>query len=179
MLTIINTIIDRCFFTASFIFALQLPEYIKKYTDTLLGKLDEAQFQLSQFEKIAEKHDQGSLSAMVVRANEQSDSAITNTAELIELLTTRIANYQNHLSELTQSDYFSNLCQLIVNIDWYIAQITAEKFILTLPINAQAITTGIIVATTLLLLKDLILILINRMIGRGKGKAKPNNSLLN
>ena len=174
MLTIINTIIDRCFFTVSFIFALQLPEFIKSYTGTLLGKLDEAQFQLAQFEKIAEKHDQGSLSAMVVRANEKSDSAITNTAELIELLTTRIVDYQLHVSELTKSDYLNSLCQLTVNIDWYLARITAEQFILTLPINVQAISTGIIVATTLLVIKELILLLIKRMIG----KPKPSNSLL-
>ncbi len=166
MLTFINRIIDRCFFTASFVFALQLPEFITSYTSTLSVKLNEAKFQLSQFEKISAKHDQGSVSAMMVRANEQSDVSINSTSELIVLLTSRIANYQLHLTELTANDYLNRLGQFIFNIDWYIAQQTAKQFTLSLPVTQQAITTGLCFAILLLLANQLMALLFKKIFNK-------------
>ncbi len=56
MLTLINNIIDRCFFTVTFILGVQLPEFMQQYQQRLGGHLAEAQSQLAQFEVIAQQH---------------------------------------------------------------------------------------------------------------------------
>jgi len=163
MFTIINNIIDRCFFTVSFIIAMQLPEFIQQYIQRLSGHLNEAKFQLTQFQKIAEEHYQGSLSTMIVRYKENSEQSINNTADLIELLAVRIANYQNHMTQLTENDYLNTLFQFITNFDLYIAQTTAEQYALALPLNINAISTGAVIAIALLVIKELCLMLLKRV----------------
>lgn len=168
MLKIINNILDRCFFTVSFIIAMQLPEFIQQYIQRLSGHLNEAKFQLTQFQKIAEEHYQGSLSTMIVRYKENSEQSIKNTGDLIELLSLRIENYQTHLTELTQSDYINTLYQFIVNFDLYIAQTTAQQYALALPLNINAISTGAVLAIVLLIIKELSLIFLRRVIKQPK-----------
>jgi len=163
MFKLINNIIDRCFFTVSFIVAMQLPEFIQQYIQRLSGHLNEAQFQLAQFQKIAEENYQGSLSTMIVRYRENGEQSIKSTADLIELLATRIENYQAHMAQLTQSDYINTLYQFVIHLDLYIAQATAKQFALALPLNINAISTGAVIAIGLLVIKELSLMLLRRL----------------
>ena len=76
MLTVFNNIIDRCFFTVTFILGVQLPEFMQQYQQRLGGHLAEAQSQLAQFELIAQQHFEGSLITMIARYKENTEASI-------------------------------------------------------------------------------------------------------
>jgi hypothetical protein len=163
MFTLINNIIDRCFFTLSFIVGIQLPEFIQQYIQRLSGHLNEAQFQLQEFQKIAEQHYQGSLATMVIKYKENTEPSIQSTAELIELLGTRINSYQLHLQQVSETDYINKLYQFITNLDIAIAQATAKSFVLAIPLSVDALATGATIAIVLLIIKELSLFLIGKL----------------
>ena len=148
MFTLINNIIDRCFFTAIFILGVQLPEFMQQYQQRLAGHLAEAQSQLNQFEIIAQQHFDGSIITMVTRYKDNSESAIVSTGELIERLSLRVEYLSNHLAQITQSDYLHNVYLFIWHLDNEIAKGTAEHFSMAIPLELNAIATGGTLAIT-------------------------------
>jgi len=153
MFTLINNIIDRCFFTAIFILGVQLPEFMQQYQQRLAGHLAEAQSQLNQFEIIAQQHFDGSIITMVTRYKDNSEAAIVSTGELIERLSLRVEYLSTHLAQITQSDYLHNVYLFIWHLDNEIARGTAEHFSMAIPLEINAIATGGTLAITTLILK--------------------------
>jgi|TARA_B110000211_G_scaffold48924_1_gene53203 hypothetical protein len=155
MFTLINNIIDRCFFTAIFILGVQLPEFMQQYQQRLAGHLAEAQSQLNQFEIIAQQHFDGSIITMVTRYKDNSEAAIVSTGELIERLSLRVEYLSTHLAQITQSDYLHNVYLFIWHLDNEIAKGTAEHFSMAIPLELNAIATGGTLAITALILKTI------------------------
>lgn len=155
MFTLINNIIDRCFFTAIFILGVQLPEFMQQYQQRLAGHLAEAQSQLNQFEIIAQQHFDGSIITMVTRYKNNSEAAIVSTGELIERLSLRVEYLSTHLAQITQSDYLHNVYLFIWHLDNEIAKGTAEHFSMAIPLELNAIATGGTLAITALILKTI------------------------
>jgi hypothetical protein len=155
MFTLINNIIDRCFFTAIFILGVQLPEFMQQYQQRLAGHLTEAQSQLNQFEIIAQQHFDGSIITMVTRYKDNSEAAIVSTGELIERLSLRVEYLSTHLAQITQSDYLHNVYLFIWHLDNEIAKGTAEHFSMAIPLELNAIATGGTLAITALILKTI------------------------
>lgn len=160
MFTLINNIIDRCFFTAIFILGVQLPEFMQQYQQRLAGHLAEAQSQLNQFEIIAQQHFDGSIITMVTRYKDNSEAAIVSTGELIERLSLRVEYLSTHLAQITQSDYLHNVYLFIWHLDNEIARGTAEHFSMAIPLEINAIVTGGTLAITTLILKAIFVNLI-------------------
>ena len=155
MFTLINNIIDRCFFTAIFILGVQLPEFMQQYQQRLAGHLAEAQSQLNHFEIIAQQHFDGSIITMVTRYKDNSEAAIVSTGELIERLSLRVEYLSTHLAQITQSDYLHNVYLFIWHLDNEIAKGTAEHFSMAIPLELNAIATGGTLAITALILKTI------------------------
>ncbi len=155
MLTVFNNIIDRCFFTVTFILGVQLPEFMQQYQQRLGGHLAEAQSQLAQFEVIAQQHFDGSLVTMIARYKENTEASIISTGELIEHLSLRVDYLANHLTQISQSDYLNSVYQIIWHLDKQIASGTAENFSMAIPLELNAIATGATLAIGALLLKEL------------------------
>ena len=157
MLALINNIIDRCFFTVTFIVGVQLPEFIQQYQQRLAGHLAEAQAQLAQFSLIAQQHFDGSLITMIKRYKGNSEASIISTGELIERLSVRVDYLSNHLEQITRSDYLNRVYQFILSLDKQIAGGTAEQFSMAIPLELNAIATGATLAITALILKEMTL----------------------
>lgn len=157
MLTLINNIIDRCFFTVTFILGLQLPEFMQQYQQRLAGHLDEARSQLSQFETIAQQHFEGSLATLIARYKGNNEASIVSTGELIERLFVRVEYLTQHLAQIVQSDYLSSVGQFIWHLDHPIAVGTAEHFSMAIPLTLNALATGATLAIGALILKELTL----------------------
>jgi hypothetical protein len=155
MLTLINNILDRCFFTVTFILGVQLPEFMQQYQQRLAGHLNEAQSQLSQFNVIAQQHFDGSLITMIARYKGSSEASIISTGELIERLSVRVQYLVSHLEEITTANYLDSVYQFIWHLDKQIAAGTAETFSMAIPLELNAIATGAIIAISSLLLKEL------------------------
>ena len=155
MLGLINNIIDRCFFTVTFILGVQLPEFIQQYQQRLAGHLLEAKSQLAQFNVIAEQHFDGNLLTMITSYKGNSESSIISTGELIERLSVRVDYLSSHLEQITRSEYLNRVYQFIFNIDQQIANGTVKSFSMAIPLELHAIATGATLAITALLLKEL------------------------
>jgi deoxyxylulose-5-phosphate synthase len=162
MFALINNVIDRCFFTFTFILGLKLPVFIQKYQQRLAGQLAEASSQLNQFENIAQLHFDGSLITMITRYKDNTEASIISTGELIERLSVRVEYLASHLTQITQADYLHSVYQFIWHLDQEIARGTAEHFSMAIPLELNAITTGAALAIGALLLKELMLITIKR-----------------
>lgn len=158
MLTIINTVIDRCFFTITFILGVQLPEFIQQYQQRLSGHLNEAKLQLAQFETIAQQHFDGSLVSMITRYKSNNEASIVNTGELIERLLERIQYLTAHLEQINTTNYLDSLYRFIRHLDQQIAIATAEHFSMAIPLELEAIATGAVIAITALVIKELLYI---------------------
>ena len=156
MFKVINIIIDRCFFTLSFIVGVQLPEFINQYTQRLSGHLNEASLQLTKFQRLADQHYQGDLILLVKRYQANSDPVIVETATIIEQLLLRIEMLEHQLAMLIENNYFDKLQYFFINLEPSLAKATAQQFTLAIPLEINALTTGGLLAILLLFIKAFI-----------------------
>ena len=147
------TLIDRCLFTISFIFGVQLPEFIVQYTQRLSGHINEARFQLQQ----------GDLVMMVKRYQGNTETSIVETGNLIIALQERIILLEQHLANMTQAELTKRLYAFVTEYDFAMAQATIQQFQLAIPLNYAALTTGIIIALILLAIDKTIIALMKRL----------------
>ncbi len=155
MFRIVNNIIERCFFTVAFILGVQLPELLIQYQHRLSGHLTEAKLHLLQFQTIADKHFQGDLSAMVLKYQENTESSIVSTANIINQLITRVDYLQQQLIIITESSYIEQVINTIMYADRTIIRQAIMEFSMAIPLNLNALTTGAVFAITGLLIKEL------------------------
>jgi hypothetical protein len=155
MFRVINNIIDRCFFTLTFILGVQLPAFIIQYKHRLSGHLTEAKSHLAQFQTIADQHYQGDLSAMVVKYQTNSEPSIVNTAEIINQLILRVEYLKLQLNAVMNNVYIEQVFDFILNADRTIIRDTLVDFSLTIPLELNALSTGVIIAIIGLLIKEI------------------------
>lgn len=160
MFSLLNKFIDRCFFTATFILGVQLPEFMQQYQQRLAGHLAEAQSQLDQFNLIAQQHFDGSLSTMINHYKNNSEASIISTGELIESLSIRVDYLSSHLIQISRADYLDSIYQFIWHLDQQIATGTAEHFAMAIPLELNAIATGGTLAIAVLVLKELTMMVV-------------------
>lgn len=168
MFALMNNIIDRCFFTITFIVGVQLPEFMQQYQQRLSGHLSESQSQLDQFNLIAQQHFDGDLITMITRYKDNSEASIISTGELIERLSLRVDYLSNHLGQISQADYLQSVYQFIWHLDQQIAIGTAEHFAMAIPLELNAIATGGTLAIAALILKGLIITAVKYPLKRKK-----------
>jgi len=154
MFRIINNIIDRCFFTVTFILGVQLPELLIQYQHRLSGHLTEAKLHLLQFQTIADKHYQGDLSAMVVKYQENAEPSIVSTADVINQIITRVDYLQQQLTTIIESSYIEQIINTIMYADKMIMRQTIIEFSMAIPLSVNALSTGAVLAISGLIIKE-------------------------
>lgn len=170
ILKVINNIIDRCFFTITFIVGVQMPEFIKQYQLRLSGQMEESLMQLAQFKDIASQHFDGDIKVMIQRYKENSEASIINTGEAIEALTFRSEYLTTHLAQISTDSYLTNIMQFLRYIDLQIAAQTAQSFTLAIPLELNALATGGVIAISALVIKEVTYAIVCRLF------KKPNNT---
>ena len=144
---------DHIFFVVSFIAGVQLPEFIQQYTQLINGRLAEAQFHLSKFQLVADQHFDGNLTQLTTRYRDNSDPAIQQMGQTIIELSDRAEHFEAQIDLLSQHSYLERLYYFIINIDYHSATLVAEQYVLALPLTIEALLTGLVSATLLLLLR--------------------------
>jgi len=144
------TLVDRFLFTVSFIIGVQLPEFIVQYTHRLSGHLNEARYQLQQFQLIANNHFQGDLGMMIKRYQENTEASIVETGNLIIGTKERITYLEQHLTNMTQTELVHKFYAFFTEYDFVMAQATLQQFQMAIPLNYAALSTGAIIALILL-----------------------------
>lgn len=152
MLAFIGKSLDRVLFACIFISAVQLPEFIQQYSQRLAGHLDEAKYQLIKFQDIADLHYQGNLSQLISQYQLNSDPAIKATGQVVADLMERIALLTNQVHHLFSPDYLAKLYYFFRHFDPEIGQATLHDYQLSIPLEQNALFTGLFVAISLSLL---------------------------
>lgn len=146
MLTLINTLIDRCMFTLMFILGVQLPEFINQYIQRLSGHLEESKKQLLNYQSLAEQYFDGNITLLIKQYKSNSDPIIVDSASVIEQLVQRTHYLSTHLNAINTEDYFQQLLQFATQFDAQLVTKTAEFYQLAIPLNINALSTGGMIA---------------------------------
>ncbi|WP_371379042.1 DUF2937 family protein [Thalassotalea aquiviva] len=152
MLRFLTHTFDRLLFVVNFIVAVQLPSFIVQYKQRLGGHLDEVSYQLSQFQHIADNQHNGDLQQLLKRYQGSIDPSINQTAELLAQLLARVDALSKQLNALNNSDYLSQIYHFFSQFDADIVLATASHYRLTIPLELNALLTGLIVSTAFSLL---------------------------
>ncbi|MDG1751090.1 MAG: DUF2937 family protein [Thalassotalea sp.] len=147
MLTLINTLIDRCMFTLMFILGVQLPEFINQYIQRLSGHLEESKRQLINYQSIAEQYFDGNITLLIKQYKSNADPIIVDSANVIEQLMQRTNYLSTHLTSLNTDDYVQQLFQFARHFDQQLLTKTAEFYKLAIPLNINALATGAVIAS--------------------------------
>ncbi len=162
MVTFINTLLDRCLFTVFFVLGVQLPEFITQYSQQLSGHLSEAKLQLVQFQQLADLQHNGNLVKLINSFKANQDITVVETAKIIEQLIIRVNYLEQHLVDMLSPSYWLQIKTLLLEHDLAIVQQTATLFKLAIPLEINALATGVILALFIITLKALITLLIRR-----------------
>lgn len=146
IVSFINNILDKCFFTLAFIVGVQLPEFINQYIQRLSGHLNEAKLQLGHFQSLAEKHYQGDITLLITNYKQNTEQSIVDMATVIENLLARVDYLQTHYLALVDHEYLKQLKQFFTHADLLLVNQTAEHFTLAIPLEINALITGITLA---------------------------------
>ena len=171
MLKLISTLFDRIIFTLSFILGVQAPEFMQQYIQRLSGHLDEAKFQLQQFQSIADLQFNGDLALLIERYKINSDSAIVQTGEVVSSIVNRVSGFELQLNQLQHHDYATQLYHFVQQIDLPMAKATLTDFQLAVPLEIGALSTGAIFAFTILLMQASVFGLLKVGINKIRGKS--------
>ncbi|SET47957.1 DUF2937 family protein [Thalassotalea agarivorans] len=142
MLAFIATLLDRVLFTIAFIAGVQLPAFIQQYIQRLAGRLDEAQYNLAQYQHIADIHYQGSLDTLAQRYLANSDITVVKVGEIVQSLILRVDYLSSHLDTLQQANHVEKLWLFVTQVDTTIAQNTLHDYSLSIPIELNALIAG-------------------------------------
>ncbi|MDN3651395.1 DUF2937 family protein [Thalassotalea ponticola] len=146
MITFLFRLADKLIFACSAVAAMQLPALMQQYTQRLAGHLAEANYQLEQYQSIADNHYQSNLSSLVVAYRDNSDAAIRQTGELVYQLIDRVSVLTDKVNALTEKDYLTRLYYFVSDIEPDVLRATIQDFEPSLPLTVQALSTGVAAA---------------------------------
>ena len=146
MLNFIGHTLERILFAINFILAVQVPGFIGQYTQRLAGHLDEAKYQLGNYQVIADQHYQGDLLLLIKRYQSNSDAGIRASGNVVLDLVERITNLSDQVAHLLTSDYLTMIYYFSADIELPIARATLRDYQLSMPLEMNAIVTGLVFA---------------------------------
>lgn len=144
MLKYIFKLFDNALFTIVFIVGIQLPAFINAYSQRLSGHLNEAEVYLSKFQSIADLQYQGNLEQLVSAFKSNSDDAIQKMSSVILENIESVNSYQQQIIHLESTDYLHRLYYFMIQVDIEKASATFSQFVPAIPLEVNAIITGIV-----------------------------------
>ncbi|WP_286272722.1 DUF2937 family protein [Thalassotalea hakodatensis] len=156
-MSFIHQLIDRCLFTIIFIMGIQCPAFLTQYIQQLSGRLEEAKWQLSQYQTLADMHFNGSLSKLTEHYLSNSDTIINKTGMIVNELINRRDYLTFQFTSLHNQPYLEQLWFFSTNFDDSIVQQTYTMFSLSIPLTIEALCTGFFIAILVMSLLKLCL----------------------
>lgn len=172
MFKFIFRIIDKILFTLMFIGGIQLPAFINAYRQQLSGHLNEAKEQLSQFQLIADIQYQGSIEQLVNAFKNNSDNAIQQMSTVIMRNIESVNAYQQHLLNLENANYLQRIYYFVTQMDIDKASETLTHFVPAIPLELNAIITGVILSLLLSSMLNLLYMGGKTLFSRGRKNTK-------
>ncbi|KGJ98720.1 DUF2937 family protein [Thalassotalea sp. ND16A] len=162
MLKFIGNTLDRVLFAINMVVAMQLPGFIQQYGQRLAGHLDEAKYQLANYQYIADQHYQGDIQLLVKRYQTNSDPGINAAGDLVFELIERISLLTAQVEHLFNRNFFSKIYYFIIEIDLAVAQATLRDYQLSIPLDKASLLIGFVFAVVVSLVSAFSFKLIQR-----------------
>ena len=156
MFKFIFRIFDKLLFTLMFIGGIQLPAFINAYRQQLSGHLNEAEEQLSQFQLIADMQYQGNIEQLVSAFKNNTDHAIQQMSAVIMRNIESVNAYQQQLFNLENANYLKRIYYFVTQLDIEKASETYNRFVPSIPLELNAIITGVILSLLLSTILNLV-----------------------
>lgn len=154
-MSFIHRLFDRCLFTVTFIVGIQCPAFLTQYIQQLSGRLEEAKWQLSQYQTLADLHFNGSLSKLTEHYLANNDTIINKTGVIVNELINRRDYLAFQFTNLHNQPYLEQLWFFSTNVDKSIVKQTMTMFNLSIPLSIEALGTGFLIAILVMSLLQL------------------------
>ncbi|MGJ8662775.1 MAG: DUF2937 family protein, partial [Marinicella sp.] len=140
----IKGLIDKIFFAMGVMLFLQLPHFIDQYTQRMGGFASSQQQQINEYQVIADQHFKGDIRAYIQHLQENTDPAVTKSADQIENRINNAQSIANELKVYEQEALWYQVPYFITHMRLDLAKGTAQNFAPGLPINLWAWGYGLI-----------------------------------
>ncbi len=122
-LDITRSVIDKIFFAVGLFIGSQIPNFIVQYRQRVGGRLDQARENLEQFQQIANKFHNGSITELIKKHLSSADPTFNEEGLVIKKLVEK-TNYLLESYNSLDTNLINQIKYLIFNIDMEIASAT-------------------------------------------------------
>ena len=146
-------------FTAAFLIGVQVPNFVDQYEKRVDAHAIEAAEHLGAYQRTADIYHGGDLEVLIQKHRNSSDPTFHSETALIENL---LANHGRFIAdqEALKGSLFSASFHTLFFSDRQIKDETLKSYTTTLPINSDAIVAGLLVAFSMSLLLEFVLVLL-------------------
>lgn len=152
---------------AALLLGVQLPGFVSQYEQRLGAHLSEAGVHLRGYQEIADRFFGGSLAALLAKHEQSGDPVFRAEAKPLRQLFERYQHFSNEKQAL-ETSLPGKLLHLTRSGDRELVNETWQTYSFTVPLNAAALTLGVIVMTAAVLAIELMRIVLLRVTGGGR-----------
>lgn len=157
----------KIIFTLTLLIGLQLPHFLSLYETRLDAHYLESKAQLKHYQKLADFLFEGNLDALVEKHKNSDVALFKAETKIIETLVRR-TDFLSEQKIGLQGSVFSRLVFISTQINQPLFIETKNNYQANIVLNKEAIIVGLIIASLVTLLVELLFILLPFLIKKGK-----------
>lgn len=146
--SIVRGLLDRLLLVGAVVAAGLVPGFISQYRQRLGGRLDQAQADLSAWQRIADQFFHGNLQQLITHHLQSSDATFRSEAAVVRTLIATVQSLQQAANAL-HADLWHQLVYLAGHLDRDLARATLTDWIPTFALTLPALTFAIALALLL------------------------------
>lgn len=173
----LNRLLDKIFFAALLLLGMQIPNFVMQYQQTLAAHFHEAQQQLQQYQTVADRFYRGDLGKLLAVHRTNDVEAIRAEAEILDRLLQRNAYLRQQINALSDKQLHQQMLHFLKQPDLAIAEEVYRNYRPVVPLNAEALITGVTLAIVLNMAVHIALALVMRCFTPDGGKPNRSNTL--
>lgn len=139
-------LLDKLFFAVVLLVGIQVPNFVTQYQKILGAHYQEAAQQLNKYQQVANQFYAGNIDKLLAAHQNNAIPAIRGETKIIAELIQRSDYLQQQLKALRDQPLLSQLQYLLQNVDTDFAKEVLTNYVITLPLNSEAIIFGLSLA---------------------------------
>jgi hypothetical protein len=152
------------FVSVSLLFGIQVPNFLDQYDHRVDAHLQEVSINIQRYQDIADKYHNGDLNVLIALHRSSLIPTYKDEGVVIEDMYHRRQRFKAARLAAT-SNYFWKTLHVIKNGDRELIQETMDKYSYAVPLNQDAVVSGVILAVTVTLLVEVLFGLLGFIIG--------------
>lgn len=161
-------------FASGILLGVQIPGFIDQYEKRVDAHLIEAKEALFGFQNTADRYFNGDLHKLISHYRKSQDKVFVDDANNIEFIANRVEILQHYQQSLS-ADFVGQVKYLIFSGDRDLAKETLDSYSYVVPLQAQSIISGTLIAIAFIFIVDFLGFLGKRGYRRLKTKTHTRN----